>query len=113
MLTPTCYVMTATNGEDALGKARHFGPFSVVLMDQRMPGLTGVELMEKLRELSNHTAFVMLTGHGTDPAVQELLSDGRLARMLTKPCPIDDIIEAVHAADRVYQVSAPEIASAD
>jgi len=61
------------------------GSYDVALLDLRMPGLTGIEVLGKIRQLSPETQVVILTGHATvDTAVQAL----RLGAFdyLTKPC---------------------------
>ncbi len=61
------------------------GSYDVALLDVRMPGLTGIEVLGKIRQLSPETQVVILTGHATvDTAVQAL----RLGAFdyLTKPC---------------------------
>jgi DNA-binding NtrC family response regulator len=51
------------------------GTFDVALLDIRMPGLTGIEVLGKIRQLSPETQVVILTGHATvDTAVQALRS---------------------------------------
>lgn len=66
-------------------KALEKGSFDVALMDMRMPGLTGIEVLGKVRAICPETAVIILTGHATvDTAVQAL----RLGAFdyLTKPC---------------------------
>ncbi len=66
-------------------KALEKGTFDVALLDMRMPGLTGIEVLGKIRQASPETQVVILTGHATvDTAVQAL----RLGAFdyLTKPC---------------------------
>ena len=66
-------------------KALEKGTFDVALMDMRMPGLTGIEVLGKVRAFCPDTAVIILTGHATvDTAVQAL----RLGAFdyLTKPC---------------------------
>jgi DNA-binding NtrC family response regulator len=61
------------------------GTFDVALLDIRMPGLSGIEVLGKIRQFSPETQVVILTGHATvDTAVQAL----RLGAFdyLTKPC---------------------------
>jgi DNA-binding NtrC family response regulator len=55
---------TATDGADALEKAASFDP-AVILADLRMPRLTGMELLKRLRETQPGVGFIMLTGQGT------------------------------------------------
>ena len=72
------------DGQAAI-RALEKGTFDAALLDLKMPGLTGVEVLGKIRQLSPETQVVILTGHATvDTAVQAL----RLGAFdyLTKPC---------------------------
>jgi DNA-binding NtrC family response regulator len=66
-------------------KALEKGSFDVALLDVKMPGLTGIEVLAKVRQASPDTQVIIMTGHATvDTAVQAL----RLGAFdyLTKPC---------------------------
>ncbi|MFO0952185.1 MAG: sigma-54 dependent transcriptional regulator [Isosphaeraceae bacterium] len=66
-------------------KALEKGSYDAALLDMRMPGLTGIEVLGKIRQISPDTQVIILTGHATvDTAVQAL----RLGAFdyLTKPC---------------------------
>src|SRR4051795_109882 len=72
------------DGSAAL-KALEKGTFDAALLDLKMPGLTGIEVLSKIRQISPETQIVILTGHATvETAVQAL----RLGAFdyLTKPC---------------------------
>jgi DNA-binding NtrC family response regulator len=56
-------VATAENGKEALAKIKE-EPFDLVITDVRMPGLSGVELVEAIRELGTHTAVIWITAYG-------------------------------------------------
>ena len=61
------------------------GLYDAALLDLRMPGLTGIEVLAQIRQISPETQVIILTGHATvDTAVQAL----RLGAFdyLTKPC---------------------------
>jgi DNA-binding NtrC family response regulator len=61
------------------------GSYDAALLDLKMPGLTGIEVLGKIRQVSPETQVIILTGHATvDTAVQAL----RLGAFdyLTKPC---------------------------
>jgi len=77
-------VTVCPDGTAAL-KALEKGSYDAALLDMRMPGLTGIEVLGKVRQLSPDTQVIILTGHATvDTAVQAL----RLGAFdyLTKPC---------------------------
>jgi DNA-binding NtrC family response regulator len=66
-------------------RALEKGSYDAALLDLRMPGLTGIEVLGKIRQLSPETQVIILTGQATvDTAVQAL----RLGAFdyLTKPC---------------------------
>src|SRR3954447_25345889 len=77
-------VTVCPDGASAL-RALEKGSYDAALLDLRMPGMTGIEVLGKIRQLNPDTQVVILTGHATvDTAVQAL----RLAAFdyLTKPC---------------------------
>ncbi|WP_152051076.1 sigma-54-dependent transcriptional regulator [Tautonia marina] len=77
-------VTTCPDGQAAI-RALERGRFDAALLDIQMPGLTGIEVLEKFRQLSPETQVILMTGHATvDTAVQAL----RLGAFdyLTKPC---------------------------
>src|SRR3954463_338230 len=77
-------VTVCPDGAAAL-KALEKGSYDAALLDLRMPGLTGIEVLGKVRQISPETQVIILTGHATvDTAVQAL----RLGAFdyLTKPC---------------------------
>jgi len=62
----------ANDGEQALFLMKRSG-FSLVIADIRMPGLSGIELLERIKESSPDTEVVMITGYGTvDNAVEAM-----------------------------------------
>ncbi len=63
---------SAANGNDALELAKQ-RVFHVAILDMSMPGMSGIELLEKLRQCNAETEVVMLTGQGTiETAVQAM-----------------------------------------
>src|SRR5690606_27035014 len=54
-------VMTATNGNDALEIIRN-NQVEIIISDQRMPGLTGVEFLEKVIEINAEPMRILLKG---------------------------------------------------
>lgn len=77
-------VTVCPDGASAL-RALEKGSYDAALLDLRMPGMTGIEVLGKIRQLNPDTQVIILTGHATvDTAVQAL----RLGAFdyLTKPC---------------------------
>ena len=75
-----------TDGAEALRMA-HENDIDVVVADQRMPGLTGIEVLGKLKEISPRTVRILLTGYADPNAVEGSINIGEVFRFLSKPCP--------------------------
>jgi len=58
------FIITANSGTDALSKLDE-NKFELILTDLKMPGLSGVEFIEKVREKEINTIIIMITGYGT------------------------------------------------
>jgi two-component system response regulator (stage 0 sporulation protein F) len=76
-------VKGANNGEAALGHLRR-EPFDLLVVDYKMPGMSGFEVLEKARELFPDIASVLVTGHGT-PEVMKEASKVSFDAILLKP----------------------------
>ncbi len=77
--------VTICDDGQAAVRALEKGRFDAALLDIMMPGMTGIEVLEKIKQFSPETQVILLTGHATvDTAVQAL----RLGAFdyLTKPC---------------------------
>lgn len=59
----------------------------VIVADQRMPGMTGVEVLAKIKEKSPRTVRILLTGYADPSAVEGSINIGEVFRFLSKPCP--------------------------
>ncbi|MGD8282749.1 MAG: response regulator [Desulfobacterales bacterium] len=90
-LTDSGYdVITAENGEEALEIFRRVQP-SIVLTDIKMPGMDGIELLQKIKQEDPDTEVIMITGHGDlDLAIKSLKYEA--TDFVTKPIN-DDILE--------------------
>src|SRR5258705_2676943 len=76
-------VATTTNGEDALKQLRQ-RPAELVLLDLRMPGVTGLDVLRSIRDVSAKSKGVLMTGYGTIDSAGEAVKLGALD-YLTKP----------------------------
>jgi DNA-binding response OmpR family regulator len=86
-------------GEDALKRVGE-KDFDVVILDVKMPGMDGLEVMKKMRALRPHLQVILLTGRGSEKESEMGLEQGAFA-YLVKPIDIEDLIgkmkEAVDA----------------
>ena len=82
-------ISSARDGGEALDQMREKS-FDLALVDIRMPGMDGIELLGKLREIQPEMTVVMITGHGTmETAIQALRSGAD--DFLTKPIDLAEL----------------------
>ncbi|MCC6137554.1 MAG: hybrid sensor histidine kinase/response regulator [Bdellovibrionaceae bacterium] len=77
---------------------------SVVVSDQRMPQMTGVELLEKSIALSPDSIRLLLTGYTDIESVIAAINEGQIYRYLTKPWEPQDLIITIDKAYETYQL---------
>ena len=87
---------TATNGADAL-KAMDEHRIDVVILDVKMPGIDGVEVLRKTKQEHPLMEVIMLTGHASVESAVEGLKLGAFD-YVKKPCDISDLITKVNEA---------------
>ena len=82
-------VATAANGHEALELCDR-RTFDVAIVDMNMPGLTGLEVLERLRTSQIETEVLILTGQGTIESAVNAMKLGA-CDYLTKPFPMDEL----------------------
>lgn len=93
-------VETAANGEAAIALFSSFGP-SIVLTDIKMPGMDGIELLKRLKELNPDTEVIMVSGHGDMDLVVKSLQFEALD-FITKPIRDELLVSALkRAAEKI------------
>jgi len=105
-------VRTAAHAEAAIALAEVESPEYAVL-DLRMPGESGLELLRRLRALDPTTRVLMLTGYGSIATAMEAVRLGAVS-YLTKPADVDDILAAFHpeaaGVDAAADLDTPSLA---
>ena len=89
-------VQVAASGDEGLDLARGDG-FDVVLSDMRMPGLSGLELLSRLRAAHIDASFIIMTGFGTVDSAVEAMKLGAVD-FVQKPFFRDELLMRVRAA---------------
>ena len=91
-------VHTAGSGADALELIARSPPFDVIVSDYRMPAMDGAEFLRRARPAAPGAVPVLLTGHATLEGAIAAVNEGRVFRILLKPCPPDILIGAIDEA---------------
>jgi len=98
-------VHTAGDYEEAVRLAAEESP-EMAIVDLRMPGRSGLELVRDLHEIDRHTRILVLTGYGSIATAIEAMRLGAM-NYLTKPADADDIVAAFEKGD-APPLSTPE-----
>jgi len=84
----------------------------VIVADQRMPGMTGIEVLGKVKQCAPRTVRILLTGYADPGAVEGSINIGEVFRFLSKPCPpqlLRETLTLAVAAARTSPVSAAPV----
>ena len=101
-------VVTAGSGDEALRVLKEQGPFAVIVSDMRMPGMDGVQLLARVKDLYPDTVRIMLTGNADQETAIEAVNSGQIFRFLTKPCSTAVLAPALALAQRQYRLVTAE-----
>ena len=91
-------VITSADAESALGLLQENEPVSVVISDQRMPNMTGVEFLAKVFDSHPNTVRIILTGFADMDAIITTINEGHVYAYITKPWEPDDLKQVVRRA---------------
>jgi serine/threonine-protein kinase len=98
----------ASHGAEALDIVRD-KDIDVIVADHRMPKMTGVEVLSKVRAMSPRTVRILLTGYADLDAVEGSINESEVFRFLTKPCAPQQLRETIElAAKLAREAPAPE-----
>ena len=87
----------ASDGETALSMLQTGNSFSLALLDIKIRGIDGVEVLKRLRDTNSDVSIVMMSGHGSEELAVECMKSGA-ADYLTKPFALDDMLQRVNRA---------------
>ena len=90
-------VLLANSGQEAIDLLRDH-TVDVIVSDQRMPGMTGVEVLKAVKRLAPNAMRILLTGYADLKAIEASINEGEVFRYLTKPCPSEELKEAIGLA---------------
>ena len=90
-------VVTAADGQRGVELFQREGP-SIVLTDIKMPGMDGIEVLKRIKQISPQTEVIVITGHGDmDLAIQSLQLDA--SDFITKPVGNEALLVALRRAE--------------
>ncbi|MDH4320665.1 MAG: response regulator [Desulfobulbaceae bacterium] len=97
-------VLTASSGDEALKIFRDENDIAIVVADQRMPGMSGVELLERLRRYDPDTIRIILTGYTDADDIVDAINRGNVYQYVLKPWREDPLRITLHRALETYRL---------
>jgi putative nucleotidyltransferase with HDIG domain len=89
-------LQTASSGEEGLQILKSSPSFSLIISDQLMPGMTGVQFFTKARSICPNVLRVLLTGYTDTDAIIDAINSGGIHLYLTKPWRKDELLYAIN-----------------
>ncbi len=97
-------VETALGPLVGLEMVKTSGPYAVVVSDLKMPDMDGISFLSKVQDISPDTVRIMLTGHADVTSAISAVNEGSVYRFLTKPTPMDIMIQTLEVAMKQYSL---------
>ena len=102
------HIDCALGPEKALEAIEHEAPYAVIVSDLQMPGMNGLELLAKAKELSPDSVRIMLTGQADLETAIAAVNQGNIFRFLTKPCSAEELAHTLEAAVEQHRLVTAE-----
>jgi DNA-binding NtrC family response regulator len=71
--------------------------YDVILLDVKMPGMSGIEALAELKKINRDVEVIILTGHASVDVAVEIMRLGGYEYLL-KPCPMDELLAKIESA---------------
>ena len=107
-LTQKYLVKTAPSGSVALDILRTTPAVAVIISDMRMPSMNGAQFLSASRQIIPNARRILLTGHADVPTALAAVNEGGICRLLIKPCPPEEVVEAIEEAIAEYDAEVSE-----
>jgi len=96
------HVKGVSNGEQALSIIKKYN-FSLIIADIRMPGINGIDLLERIKEMNPDTEVVMITGYGTIENAVKAIKLGAYD-YITKPFDMERLLKVVEHVETKFSL---------
>ncbi|MBI4509240.1 MAG: sigma-54-dependent Fis family transcriptional regulator [Deltaproteobacteria bacterium] len=103
-LRKLCSVEICSDGVAAVDRVQG-GRFLAVIADHHLPGLTGVEVLERVARLAPQTERILVSGHASAEVLTDAINRGHVGHFLPKPITVDQLVGLI---SRLIAQSTPE-----
>lgn len=101
-------MLTAAGGATGLTMFDEHDNIAVCVADMQMPGMTGLEFLEKVQKVSPDTVRIMLTGNADQATAVNAINKGQIFRFFSKPYETEDLQRALTDGLRQHQLITAE-----
>ncbi len=98
-------ILTANSGEDGLNILNEHPDVGVIISDQRMPQMSGVEFLNKVKQRFPDNVRIVLSGYTDLQSVTDAINHGAIYRFLTKPWEDDLLRKHISEAFHHYELA--------
>ncbi|RJX29835.1 MAG: response regulator [Desulfurivibrio sp.] len=95
-------IFTADSGPAALEIFENTPDIAIVVADQRMPRMTGVELLRQIRAVEPDVVRIILTAYTDVADILDSINKGKIYHYIIKPWEEDELLQLLHKAGEVY-----------
>ena len=96
------HIYTADSGQRALELFESSPDIAIAVADQRMPGMSGVELLSAIRKRNPDVVRIILTAYTDVSDILESINKGKIYHYIIKPWDEPDLLQLLHKAGEVY-----------
>lgn len=102
---PHYEVLTARSADEALATLDRVRDIAILITDQRMPGMSGIDLCERARATHPDTVRMLVTAYSDLTAAVSAINRGHVSRYLNKPWNADELLAVLRDAAERYRLS--------
>jgi response regulator RpfG family c-di-GMP phosphodiesterase len=96
-------VFTAISGQEGIEIVEKEN-IHIIVSDQRMPGMTGIEMLQKIKEKHPEPIRILLTGYADITAVIDAINQGEVYRYVTKPWNTTELKTIITSANEIFEL---------
>lgn len=97
-------IYLAESGPEGLEIFKQQEDLNIILTDQRMPEMTGIEFLVEVQKINPEPMRILITGYTDINAVIDAINKGQVYRYLTKPWEYEDLKATIFNAHEVYRL---------
>lgn len=103
LLSGNFNITTANTPDKGLEILKKNDSFDIVISDMKMPGMNGIEFINKAKEFYKQCPYMILSGYGKIPEIEEALDTNLICEYLQKPFDVNGITRSINQEIEKFQ----------